>query len=83
LLTDGHGGHPVKIANKLKDKYSAILDVVGIGGSAEVVNESLLRKVATTDPDGFNHYRFIKDSMDLKEHYKHLATGLIWHGGKK
>jgi uncharacterized protein with von Willebrand factor type A (vWA) domain len=83
LLTDGHGGHPVKIANKLKDKYSAILNVVGIGGSSKDVNESLLRKVATTDPDGFNHYRFIKDSMDLKEHYKHLATGLIWHGGRK
>jgi uncharacterized protein YegL len=83
LLTDGHGGHPVKIANKLKDEYSVVINVVGIGGSAEVVNESLLRKVATTDPDGFNHYRFIKDSRALKEHYKHLATGLIWHGGKK
>lgn len=83
LLTDGHGGHPVKIANKLKDEYSAILNVVGIGGSCEDVNESLLRKLSTTDPDGFNHYRFIKDSKTLKEHYKHLATGIIWHGGKK
>jgi len=83
LLTDGHGGHPVKIANKLKDEYSVVLNVVGIGGSCEDVNESLLCKVATTDPDGFNHYRFIKNSMDLKKHYKHLATGLIWHGGKK
>ena len=83
LLTDGHGGHPVKIANKLKDEYSVILNVVGIGGSNKDVNEPLLRKIATTDPDGFNHYRFIKNSIDLKEHYKHLATGLIWHGGKK
>ena len=83
LLTDGHGGHPVKIANKLKDEYRAVIDVVGIGGSHEAVNESLLRKVATTDPDGFNRYRFIKDSTALKEHYKHLATGLIWHRGKK
>jgi len=83
LLTDGHGGHPVKTANKLKDEYSAILNVIGIGGICEDVDESLLRKVATTDPDGSNHYRFIKNSMSLKEHYKHLATGLIWHGGKK
>ncbi len=83
LLTDGHGGHPVKTANKLKDEYSAILNVVGIGGNCKDVNESNLRKVATTDPGGFNHYRFIKNSMSLKEHYKHLATGLIWHGGKK
>lgn len=83
LLTDGHGGHPVKIANKLKDEYSVILNVVGIGGSSKDVNEPLLRKIATTDPDGFNHYRFIKNSVDLKKHYKHLATGLIWHGEKK
>lgn len=83
LLTDGHGGYPVKIANKLKDEYRVVVNVVGMGGSCEDVNESLLRKVATTDLDGFNHYRFIKNSMDLKEHYKHLATGLIWHGGKK
>lgn len=83
LLTDGHGGHPVKIANKLKDEYSVVINVVGIGGSSEDVNQSLLCEVATTDPDGFNHYRFIKDSMDLKYHYKHLATGLIWCGGRK
>jgi len=83
LLTDGHGGRPAKRAKKLKDEYSVVINVVGIGGSCEDVNESLLREVATTDPDGFNHYRFIRDSKTLKEHYKHLATGLIWHGGKK
>jgi len=83
LLTDGHGGRPVRIANKLKDEYKAVIDVVGIGGSCKAVNEPLLRRVATTDPDGFNHYRFIKDSKALKQHYKNLATGLIWRGGRK
>jgi len=78
LLTDGHGGYPVSTAEKLKNKYSAVIDVIGIGGSHKAVNEKLLRKVATTDPDGFNRYYFIKDSKTLKEHYRQLATGLVW-----
>lgn len=82
LLTDGHGGRPVKIATELKQRYRAVIDVVGIGGTPKAVNESLLRKVATTDPDGFNHYRFVRDPETLREHYRQLATGLIWRGGK-
>ncbi|MCD4831698.1 MAG: VWA domain-containing protein [Anaerohalosphaeraceae bacterium] len=82
LLTDGHGGHPLKTAMKLKEQYNAVIEVVGIGGSTSAVNESLLRKIATTDVNGFNHYRFIKDSAGLKKHYKNIATGLIWKGGE-
>jgi len=76
VLTDGHGGKPLRIANKLKTKYRAVIDVVGIGGSPRSVNESLLRKVATTDPDGFCHYRFIKDPVTLRKHYEQLAMCL-------
>ena len=83
LLTDGHGGEPVAVARKLKQQYHATLDVVGIGGSPEAVNESLLRKVATTEPNGYNHYRFIKDAHTLKQHYRQLATGLVWKGHDK
>jgi len=83
LLTDGHGGNPLITANKLKNEYRAVIDVVGIGGSRKSVNEKLLRKVATTDPDGFNHYRFIKDPRALKMHYRNIATGLIWRGDSK
>lgn len=78
LLTDGHGAHPVSTAEKLKNQYSAVIDVIGIGGSHKAVNEKLLRKVSTTDVDGFNRYYFIKDSKTLKEHYRQLATGLVW-----
>ncbi len=46
LLTDEHGGRPIRIARTLKEKYNAIIDVVGIGGSHSAVDESLLRKVA-------------------------------------
>jgi len=78
LLTDGFGDCPLSIPKKLKQQYGTIINVVGIGGSHCDVNESLLRKVATTGPDGTNHYRFIKDARTLKQHYRQLATGLIW-----
>jgi len=80
LLTDGFGDCPLSVPEKLKQQYGTIIDVVGIGGSPSDVNESLLRKVATTDPDGTNHYRFIADARTLKQHYRQLATGLFWKG---
>lgn len=83
LLTDGFGDCPLSIPEKLKQCYGTIINVVGIGASHTDVNESLLRKVATTEPDGTNHYRFIADASTLKQHYSKLATGLVWKGDNK
>jgi uncharacterized protein YegL len=80
LLTDGHGGEPLKIASELKTRGQVFIAVVGVGGDPSSVNEKQLRRVATTDRDGFNHYRFIKDTSTLVEHYKSLASGLVWKG---
>ena len=80
LLTDGFGDCPISVPEKLKRQYGTIIDVVGIGGSPNDVNESLLQEVATTEPDGTNHYRFITDARTLKQHYRQLATGLVWKG---
>ena len=80
LLTDGHGGHPVSISQKAKQRHNATIDVVGIGGTPEDVNECLLRTVATTDPDGRSHYRFVKDAHTLKQHYHQLAKSLTREG---
>lgn len=81
LLTDGFGDCPLSISQRLKKRCGSIIDVVGIGGSPRDVNESLLKKVATTEPDGTNHYRFIADEGTLKLHYRKLATGLTRVGG--
>lgn len=81
LLTDGQGGNPIRIAGRSKRGYGVVIDVVGIGGSPSEVNESLLRKVATTDPDGFCHYRYIRDPETLSEHYRQLAKSIVWRGG--
>ena len=78
LLTDGHGGSPLRNAATLKDELGCIIDVVGIGGAPTDVNEKLLRKVSTTDANGVNHYRFINDSHELKDHYRKIATGIMW-----
>ncbi len=83
LLTDGHGGEPLNVADTLKGQYPLILDVIGIGGSRTEVNEALLKKVATTDANGVNHYRFIDDTRTLKQHYQQLATGLAWKGNHR
>lgn len=82
-LTDGHGGRPLKVADELKNELNALVEVVGIGGEPSAVNQKLLRKVATTDPDGFTHYWFIRDTDSLVTHYGELATGLAWKGKEK
>jgi uncharacterized protein YegL len=82
LLTDGQGGHPIRKSTYLKQQLNCIIDAVGIGGSRQEVNEKLLCKIATTDADGFNHYRFISDSSSLKQHYSNLAKSICWRPQK-
>lgn len=71
LLTDGHGGHPLRTAQSLKDK-GCVIDVVGIGPSPAEVDEKLLKKVASII-QGEVRYRFIKDHKALMQHYTDLG----------
>jgi len=83
LLTDGRGGSPLSIANEVKSR-GVLIDVIGIGGKRSAVDEALLRRVATTDSNGFTHYRFIKDADSLVKHYQQLATtSLVWRSGTR
>jgi hypothetical protein len=79
LLTDGCGGNPIKIAEKLKE-HNILIEVIGIGGYPLAVNEELLKKVATTDSNGFTHYWFFRDTQSLISHYESLATGIVFRG---
>jgi Mg-chelatase subunit ChlD len=83
LLTDGYGNCPLKIPENIKRYYNTVIDVVGIGGSHKDVDEKLLRKIATTDSEGICHYRFIKDTQKLRQHYRQLADGIVWKGNSK
>ena len=77
LLTDGHGGSPLRIATRLKSR-GVLVEVIGFGGDPSEVNEKVLRRVATTDSDGFVHYWFFQDTESLVAHYEDLATGIVF-----
>ena len=72
LLTDGHGGRPLKTAEELKSR-GVIIDVIGIGPTPGRVDEKLLRKVASVI-EGEVRYRFIEDSLTLTRTYTQLAN---------
>ena len=71
LLTDGHGGHPLRTAKDLKAK-GVIIDVIGVGPNPREVDERLLKKVASV-VHGELRYRFITDSRTLCRTYQTLA----------
>jgi Mg-chelatase subunit ChlD len=71
LQTDGQDGEPLATAERLKAR-GVVIDVIGIGPSPSDVNESLLRQVASV-VTGQLHYRFIKDSRTLVQHYTQLG----------
>ncbi len=75
LLTDGHhnsGPCPKPIARALK-RAGVCIDCVGIGGSPSDVDENLLRKIASSYPDGSKRYRWIGESEKLVQHFQTLA----------
>lgn len=79
LLTDGHGGNPVNVAAALK-RAGVLIEVIGIGGNPSEVNESVLKKVATTDDTGLTHYWFIQDAGAIDQKYRDIATGIMVKG---
>lgn len=72
LLSDGHGGHPIRTAEGLKSR-GVVIDVIGIGETPDDVNEKLLKQVASVI-QGELRYRFIKDHQTLVAHYTLLAN---------
>lgn len=77
LLTDGvhnDGPSPTSVASKLRRK--AILEIVGIGGTPEDVDEDLLRAMASARGDETKRYRFIGDQAGLVDHFENLAGRL-------
>lgn len=77
LLTDGHGGEPLRTAEDLKSR-GVVIDVIGVGSNPSRVDEKLLRKVASVI-EGETRYRFIKDQQTLVGHYTQLANKTKTH----
>jgi Mg-chelatase subunit ChlD len=75
LLTDGHGGDPIRTARRLHSA-GIIVDVIGIAGTEDGVAADEMRKVAST-VNGVNRYRWIGNRTDLLNHFRSIATGLV------
>lgn len=73
LLTDGHGGEPLKTAQDLKSR-GVVIDVIGVGANKDhtAVDEELLRQIASVI-NGEVHYQFITDQKTLTSTFLHLA----------
>lgn len=74
LLTDGMGGNPVPIADRLKAK-DVVIEVIGVaaGRGAHELDEPLLRRVASTVA-GQLKYAFIRDLATLLATFTNIAT---------
>jgi len=75
LLTDGEhntGGCPLEVADRLKNA-GVIIDCIGIGGTPADVDEILLKKIASRNPDGTIRYCFIGNRQSLLRKYETLA----------
>lgn len=74
LLTDGHaneGPNPVETARELK-AHGVQMDIIGIGGSPEDVDEVSLKSMASIINDELRYW-FIEDSQKLLKKFEALA----------
>ncbi len=76
LLTDGRNTqkNPENLAKKLKEFTT--IECVGIGGSPDDVDEALLKKIASSYPDGKKRYRWIGQKEQLIKHFHNLAGAI-------
>jgi len=68
VLTDGHGGNPLRIAKSLRDR-GAIIETVGVGNSPSEVDEAVLQKMASV-LNGQVLYRFLSDFDSLVQYFR-------------
>ena len=75
MLTDGEHNHPscpLGIGSRLKQR-GVVIDCIGIGGSPKDVDENLLKRIASANPDGSKRYCFIGDKRQLIQKHQTLA----------
>jgi hypothetical protein len=73
---DGGNRKALGIANKLK-RAGVIIETFGVAISPSQVDEKFLRKIATTDPNGFVHYRFLGDAETIQDTFNEIAHGTL------
>lgn len=76
LLSDGHGGDPTDVADRLK-RRGAIIETIGVGNDPAEVDESILKATASV-LDGKVLYRFIRDADEMAQYFgTQIANRLV------
>ena len=76
MLTDGHGGSPVRAAKVLKDA-GVVIETVGVGDHPSEVDESILKKTASV-LNGKVLYRFLSDADEMIQYFRtDIANRLV------
>ncbi|MBN4046790.1 VWA domain-containing protein [bacterium AH-315-P07] len=65
----------IRIADRLR-KLGVIIETFGVAASPSEI-DSFLKKLATTDSNGFVHYRFLGDAETINETFKEIALGTL------
>lgn len=76
LLSDGHGGSPIREARKLKDR-GAVIETIGVGNEPSEVDEVSMRAIASV-LNGKVLYRFIRDADEMTTYFRtEIANRLV------
>lgn len=79
LLSDGHGGNPIRAARRLKDR-GVIIETIGVGNFPSEVDEPILKKIASV-VDGRMLYRFLTDADQIVHYFRNdIANRLAKRG---
>ncbi len=79
LLSDGHGGNPIRAARALKEA-GVIIETVGVGNDPSEVDEDVMKKVASV-LDGRILYRFLTDPQALADYFRTEIAGRLVERG--
>jgi Mg-chelatase subunit ChlD len=68
MLTDGCGGNPVRVAERLKQR-GVLIETIGVANTRDEVNEDILRRTASV-LHGKVLYRFITEANELATYFR-------------
>ena len=77
VFSDGHSSYreqAIGSAQALKNS-GVLVETLGLGRSPADVDEDLLKRSATTDEEGFTHYKFLGNAESLFLTFENVATG--------
>jgi len=63
----------LRFVGELLRRHNPVMEVICVGRDRPLERIAILHLLATKDADGFRHYKHVKNTEDLIEHYRELA----------